>query len=70
MKRYRVSSILGKLHFMTLNHSDAEDREILVGHSEQGRLLTVSYTFRDNAIRVISARKATHREAKDYARRI
>lgn len=52
------------------DHSDDEDREILVGHSGPGRLLTVSYTLRNNAIRIISARKATHREAEDYARRI
>ena len=51
-------------------HSDDEDREILVGHSGQGRLLTASYTLRDNAIRIISARKATNYEAEDCARRI
>ncbi len=56
--------------FYDPDHSDDEDREILVGHSEQGRLLTVNYTLRNNAIRIISARKATHREAEDYARRI
>ena len=43
-------------------------RSALVGHSEQGRLLTVCYTLRDNAIRIISARKVTNYEAEDYAR--
>ena len=59
-----------QIAFYDPDHSDDEDREILVGHSELGRLLTVSYTLRNNAILIISARKATHREAEDYARRI
>lgn len=59
-----------QIAFYDPDHSDDEDREILVGHSDLGRLLTVSYTLRNNAIRIISARKATHREAEDYARRI
>ena len=60
----------GQIAFYDPDHSNDEDREILVGHSDLGRLLTVSYTLRNNAIRIISARKATHREAEDYARRI
>ena len=59
-----------QIAFYDPDYSDDEDREILVGHSDLGRLLTVSYTLRNNAIRIISARKATHREAEDYARRI
>ena len=59
-----------QIAFYDPDHSDDEDREILIGHSEQGRLLTVSYTLRDNAIRIISARKATNHETEDYARRI
>lgn len=59
-----------QIAFYDPDHSDDEDREILVRHSDLGRLLTVSYTLRNNAIRIISARKATHREAEDYARRI
>lgn len=48
-------------------HSDDEDRELLIGHSSQGRLLLVSYTVRDDTIRIISARKATRKEGEDYA---
>ena len=59
-----------QLAFYDPDHSDDEDREILIGHSDQGRLLTVCYTLRDNAIRIISARKATNHEVEDYARRI
>jgi len=54
--------------FYDPDHSEAEDREILLGHSNQGRLLMVVYTLRDDAIRIISARKSTQREANDYAR--
>ena len=59
-----------QIAFYDPDHSDYEDREILIGHSEQGRLLTVNYTLRDNTVRIISARKATNHEAEDYARRI
>ncbi|MCY3751739.1 MAG: BrnT family toxin [Gammaproteobacteria bacterium] len=59
-----------QIAFYDPDHSDDEDREILIGHSDLGRLLTVSYTLRNDAIRIISARKATHREIEDYARTI
>lgn len=51
-------------------HSEDEDRELLIGHSGQGRLLIVSYTLREPVIRLISARKPTRREAKSYAQGI
>lgn len=48
--------------------STEENRWVLVGLSGQGNLLTVVYTLRDEeVIRLISARKATRREAKYYA---
>lgn len=50
--------------------SDAqnEQRFVLLGMSHTGRLLTVCYTLRDEeVIRLISARKATKKEEKDYA---
>ena len=47
-------------------HSADEEREIIVGHSERGRLLLVSFTVRGEAIRLISARKATKQERRDY----
>ena len=59
-----------QIAFYDPDHSDDEDREILIGHSDLGRLLAVSYTLRNDAIRIISARKATHREIEDYARTI
>jgi len=47
-------------------HSSAEHREIIVGHSDRGRLLLVSFTERSSFIRIISARRATRRERSDY----
>jgi uncharacterized DUF497 family protein len=48
------------------HHSEREGREIIVGHSTRGRLLLVSFTERSAAIRLISARRATRHERKDY----
>lgn len=48
--------------------AEGEVRWVLVGMSEQGRLLTVVYTVRDKyRVRLISARKATRKEAMFYA---
>lgn len=47
-------------------HSEVEERCILVGLSNQGRVLFVSYTLRDNLILIISARKLTSREVEKY----
>mgnify|MGYP002785061355 CR=1 FL=1 len=52
--------------FQDDDHSDEEEREILIGYSEKGRLLIVSFTERGEAIRIISARKATRSERKNH----
>ena len=49
------------------DHSDEEDRFITMGTSLEGRLLVVSHTDRENAIRIISAREASRKERRDYA---
>ena len=44
---------------------------MLVGMSREGRLLTVCYTLREEeTIRLISARKATGKEERQYAQGI
>lgn len=48
------------------DHSLDEKREILIGHSREGRLLLVSFADRRSRIRIISARTATRRERRDY----
>jgi uncharacterized protein len=52
--------------FYDIDHSDDEHRYIIVGQSQQGRLLIVSYTERESAIRLISAREATRGEREFY----
>jgi uncharacterized DUF497 family protein len=47
--------------------TESENRWVLIGMSNQSRLLTVVYTLRNERIRLISARKATKKEAKNYA---
>jgi uncharacterized DUF497 family protein len=47
-------------------HSDEEDRFILIGNSSRNRLLVVVHTERGENIRIISARKATKKERKQY----
>lgn len=47
-------------------HSQGERREIIVGHSSRGRLVLVSFTEREAMVRLISARRATRHERKDY----
>ena len=56
--------------FYDPDHSEEEDRELLIGHSNQGRLLLVSYTLRDDLVRIISARKAATLEENQYAQGI
>lgn len=56
--------------FVDEAHSGGEElREIIIRHSEDGRLLLTSFTERGEAIRIISARQATKRERKDYEQR-
>ena len=48
--------------------SEGEPRWVLIGMSARARLLTVIYTLRrPERIRLISARKATRKEANYYA---
>jgi uncharacterized DUF497 family protein len=48
------------------DHSATERRDIIVGHSVQGQLLVVSFTYRGSKIRLISARPVTRHERHDY----
>ena len=47
-------------------HSGDEKRYVLLGHSEQHRLLAVMFTDRGEAVRLISARTATRRERREH----
>ena len=54
-------------------HSEDEDRWVLLGRSLNETILLVVHTFRDNNgkefVRIISARKATKKEEKAYKER-
>jgi uncharacterized DUF497 family protein len=53
------------------DHSDDEDRFVMLGLSSVLRLLVVCHCYResDEQIRIISARKATKTESATYERR-
>lgn len=54
------------------DHSDDEDRFILLGISSALRTLVVCHCYRkaDQIIRIISARKASRSEAREYERNL
>ena len=52
--------------FYDPDHSDEEDRYIIVGESQPGNLLIVSYTERADFILLISTRKVTRVEREVY----
>ncbi len=52
--------------FRDPDHSTSEQRFITLGTSSMNRILIVAHTDRDENVRIISARKATHRERKHY----
>jgi hypothetical protein len=47
-------------------HSEEEDRLILIGNSCKNRLLVIVHIERGDKIRIISARKTTKKERKQY----
>jgi len=46
--------------------SEGEERYVVVGLGNAGRVLVVVYTVRNDEIRLISARPATRKERRDY----
>jgi uncharacterized DUF497 family protein len=55
------------LTFWDPDHSDEEeDREITIGRSGRQRVLFVAHAPRDGRLRIISARKASRKEQKQY----
>ncbi len=51
-------------------HSEDEKREIIIGHSIQQHLVLISFTGGEDRIRLLSARKATRQERKDYEKNV
>jgi uncharacterized DUF497 family protein len=48
------------------DHSADEERFLIIGHSEKGKLLFVSHTDDGETVRIISARELTRAERKEY----
>lgn len=77
LRKHRVSFEEAETVFeddftVTINddeHSFDEKRFATIGQSVAGRLLIVSHTFDGEKIRIISARKPTKVERKDYENR-
>ena len=76
LKKHKVSFVEAKSVFFDDNgrlipddsHSTEEDRFILLGLSSKSKILTVVHCYRGEVdmIRIISARKATKAESKNY----
>ena len=49
--------------FSDPDHSEVEERELVVGYDSAARLLYISFVERRGSVRIISARRATAREA-------
>ena len=57
--------------FDDTEHSEEEHREIVIGFSTLSRLILVCFVERmEDTIRIISARRATKGEVKDYEKNI
>jgi len=54
------------IDFYDPDHSEDEERYLIVGESNQERLLIVSYTERGDSVRLISAREVTRTEREAY----
>jgi len=53
--------------FDDLEHSQAEQREIIIGTSTLGRIVLVCFVERsEDTLRIFSARRATKNEINDY----
>jgi hypothetical protein len=64
-----AASVFGDTLSLTVpdpDHSGEEDRFMLLGVSERGRMLVVCHTERGDNIRIFSARLATRGERKTY----
>lgn len=55
-----------KIIFTDWKHSVKEPRITLLGKTKRGKLLNITYTVRDNKIRIITARPINKKEVKLY----
>lgn len=64
-----AESVLSDPYALTLEDaaSEGEQRHVTMGTDSLGRILVVVFTYRHNKIRLISARRSTKKERRDYA---
>lgn len=63
-----ATALLDSNALVQADTSGTEERWLLMGMSFKARLVTLVYTLRgEDRIRLVSARKATRKEAKHYA---
>jgi len=61
-----VTVLHDELALTMRDDSSGEDRFVTLGSDALGRLLVVIYTERDERLRIISARRATKQERRQY----
>jgi uncharacterized DUF497 family protein len=72
LRKHRIdfadaATMLEDENALTIHDDDPdEDRFVTIGSDAIGRILLVIYTWQDNEIRLISARKAEPRERRQY----
>ena len=64
-----VAAMADDLAITRLDDDPDEDRHVTIGMDLLGRVLVVSYTWRGEEFRLISARRASPRERRRYADR-
>jgi uncharacterized DUF497 family protein len=65
----QASTVFGDPRSLTIadpTHSELENRFITIGTLHRGKLLVVVHTERGDNIRIISARRASTRERRNY----
>ncbi|MFH1051701.1 MAG: BrnT family toxin [bacterium] len=55
-----------RIHYFDEKHSQKENRYILIGRNKSGLVISISYTIRDNKIRIISCRVTSKKERNIY----
>ena len=61
----------GKIVFSDIEHSQEEERDVVLAKTKQGRLLFTVFTLRgeDEKVRIISARDADRKEVAIYEKK-
>lgn len=65
-----VSALEDERAITIRDQGETEERWISIGVDSMGRVLVVVYTWREERVRLISARLATKREAQQYEKGI